>query len=373
MGWWDQIKKNASDGIENVERKAGDLGHAVVETGESAWDTTKKFANRVAETEQDVARKAGELGHDAVEAGKSAWDGTKKFANDVADTEQNVEHKIGEGLEQAYEFGKDTLKKGYEAVTASPDEPGATVDPARKMDPIELRPKDNGGVTIGREFVQEGIRQMAAASEMMQEAAILEGQGKTGAAAALRKGGENLLMMGENYVAAGATDVRLGEGNPQQQPPQPEPPAFDFNKQQAVVNSMDPHSVIVDGCLKPPNAPVNLQGTVTGVSHNDKAGLTTIDFKDQRGNPREISFKEPMGIGSDGMPQHHPLQEMADKLEAHQVDYDKMKLSIDGKGNTDYAVGNKLVQEQGHDGPGLPKDLSTPERGRVLATAGVDR
>jgi hypothetical protein len=204
---------------------------------------------------------------------------------------------------------------------------------------------------------------------MLAQADALDQEGKHAAADGLRTAGARMLRSAADWMKAGETDIELGEGAVKP----PSAPSFDFNKQQAVVNSMDPHSVIVDGCLKPPNLPVNLQGTVTGVSHNDKAGLTTIDFKDQRGNPREISFNEPMGIGPDGMPQHHPLQEMADKLEAHQVDYDKMKLSIDGKGKTDYAVGNKLVQDEGHDGPGLPKDLSTPERGRALATAGVDR
>jgi len=146
--------------------------------------------------------------------------------------------------------------------------------------------------------------------------------------------------------------------------------AAKFAKQQAIVAKMDPHSVIVDGCVKDPKVPVHLDGKVTSVEHYDKAGITMVEFTDKMGHKRQVSWKEPMGVGPDGAPTHHPLQEMADKLKEHHTDYDKMKVAIDGKGNTDYSVGNAMAHESGHDGPGLPKDPMSKDRGRALAGAG---
>jgi hypothetical protein len=140
-----------------------------------------------------------------------------------------------------------------------------------------------------------------------------------------------------------------------------------FERQQAKVAAMDPHAVIVDGVVRPPSQAVNLEGTVQHVGHNDKTGLTTIDFADKMGHHRAISFKEPMGHDEAGNPTHHPLQEMADKLEAHDKDYDKMKVAIDGKGNTDYSVGNAIVRDSGHDGPGQPRDLSPAPKREAMA------
>jgi hypothetical protein len=75
------------------------------------------------------------------------------------------------------------------------------------------------------------------------------------------------------------------------------------------------------------------------------------------GHGRAISFKEPSGLDAKGNPTHHPLQEMADKLKAHHVDFDVAKLAIDGKGNTDYSIGNAIAQDSGHNGPGPAKNM----------------
>ena len=121
---------------------------------------------------------------------------------------------------------------------------------------------------------------------------------------------------------------------------------------------MDPRSVIVDGVVKPPNAPLRLDGKDVHAWHSDKAGLTVIEFKDKMGHPRELAFKQPMGKDEHGHPIDNPLQKMADTLHAHPVDYGEMKFVRDGRGNTDYVVGNPIVQENGHNGPDKPRDLS---------------
>ena len=119
----------------------------------------------------------------------------------------------------------------------------------------------------------------------------------------------------------------------------------------------DPKSVIVDGVVKAPNVPVDLSGKVLDVRVNAQTGLTTVDIEDQRGGKRAISFKEPMGVDAQGQPLHHPLAEMADTI-AKNNERDFVKIKIDGKGNTDFAVGSKEYLDRGHSGPDLPKDLA---------------
>jgi len=123
------------------------------------------------------------------------------------------------------------------------------------------------------------------------------------------------------------------------------------------LKEMDPRSVAVDGIPKGPDTPVDLKGNVTGMSIDAKTGMTTIEFEDKRKNPRSISFKDPMGVGPDGEPIRHPLGEMVATMDKNN-ERDTMHVVIDGKGNTDYAVGNAKDVDGGHSGPGNPKDLT---------------
>jgi len=120
---------------------------------------------------------------------------------------------------------------------------------------------------------------------------------------------------------------------------------------------MDPRSVAVDGITKGPNTPLELRGNVQGMSFDAKTGMTTIEFEDKRKNPRSISFKDPIGVGPDGEPIRHPLGEMVATMDKNN-ERDTMHVVIDGKGNTDFAVGNATDVDGGHSGPGNPKDLT---------------
>jgi hypothetical protein len=120
---------------------------------------------------------------------------------------------------------------------------------------------------------------------------------------------------------------------------------------------MDPRSVVLDKFTKGPNTPIDVQGNVTGMSFDAKTGMTTIAFEDNRKNPRSISFKDPMGVGPDGEPIRHPLGQMVAMMDKNN-ERDTVHVVIDGKGNTDYAVGNKTDIDGGHAGPGNPKDLT---------------
>ncbi len=140
-------------------------------------------------------------------------------------------------------------------------------------------------------------------------------------------------------------------------------------------NEMDPRSVVVDGIAKGPNTAVELKGNVTGMSFDSKTGMTTIEFEDKRQNPRSISFKDPMGVGPDGEPIRHPLGEMVAKMDKNN-ERDTMHVSIDGKGNTDYAVGNARDVDTGHSGPGNPQDLTandprSPHVGKATLDAAI--
>jgi peptidoglycan hydrolase-like protein with peptidoglycan-binding domain len=121
---------------------------------------------------------------------------------------------------------------------------------------------------------------------------------------------------------------------------------------------MDPRSIIIDGVTKGPNAPAVLNGAVKFMSFDAKTGMTTIDFEDKMKHDRSVSFKDPMGVGPDGEPIRHPLGEMVAKMEKNN-ERDTMFVVIDGKGNTDYAVGNRTEVDPGHSGPGAPKDLTS--------------
>jgi hypothetical protein len=120
---------------------------------------------------------------------------------------------------------------------------------------------------------------------------------------------------------------------------------------------MDPHSVIVDGVVKGPHTPVHLSGDVSEIHTNAKTGMTTIDFTDKRGAERSVSFKDPIGTRPDGEPIRHPLAEMVATMDKN-AERGTMKIAIDGKGNTDYAVGNARDVDTGHSGPGAPKDMT---------------
>jgi hypothetical protein len=127
----------------------------------------------------------------------------------------------------------------------------------------------------------------------------------------------------------------------------------------------DPQSVIVDKSVKAPNVAVELSGKVLDVRVDAHTGLTTVDIEDQRGAKRAISFKEPMGVDAQGQTLHHPLAEMVDTI-AKNDERESVRIKIDGKGNTDFAVGSKDYLDRGHTGPDLPKDLA-PNDPRVPA------
>jgi hypothetical protein len=124
---------------------------------------------------------------------------------------------------------------------------------------------------------------------------------------------------------------------------------------------MDPRSVVVDGVAKGPNTPVDVKGNVKGMSFDAKTGMTTIEIEDKRGNARSIGFKDPVGVGPDGEPIRHPLGQMVAMMDKNN-ERDTVHVVTDGKGNTDYAVGNKTDIDGGHSGPGNPRDLTSGDQ-----------
>jgi hypothetical protein len=74
-----------------------------------------------------------------------------------------------------------------------------------------------------------------------------------------------------------------------------------------------------------------VSGRVNSVEHNEKSGFTTVDITDNRGNDRQISYKEPLGEDRDGKPIHNPLH----KLEAlDRNDAVSLTIGKDGKTGT---------------------------------------
>jgi hypothetical protein len=93
----------------------------------------------------------------------------------------------------------------------------------------------------------------------------------------------------------------------------------------------------------------SVSGTVKSVEHNDKSGFTTVEIKDNRGNDRQISYKEPLGEDRDGKPIHNPLH----KLEAlDRNDTVSLTVGKDGKSG--------LLEMPGQDGKPVGVAIGNP-------------
>ena len=72
-------------------------------------------------------------------------------------------------------------------------------------------------------------------------------------------------------------------------------------------------------------------GSVNSVSHNDKSGFTTVHMTDGRGNPRDLSYKEPLGEDRNGDPIHNPLHKLEALEKGNQF---AVSVGSDGKSGT---------------------------------------
>jgi hypothetical protein len=165
---------------------------------------------------------------------------------------------------------------------------------------------------------------------------------------ALREYKLHIGMNGKGETSVGLKQVEISaeRQNAFLHTPPSQPGAEHPEPAQTPTNAIQSPGVILDGVPKPATAAIHLNGKLTNqdISHDDKTGMSTIKFTDDRNQPRTLSFREPLGKDADGNDVHHPLHRITEEVARHDdkggpgLKEFKLHVGTNGKGETSVGV-----------------------------------